>query len=117
MKPILFVTGILIISTFSCKKNSAEIKDCDKNNYGTITINFSSTVYRHSILITYPGSGNSREKIVAKGVASDTVHLAPNANNYPVNVSSIDDFGAAIEQKTEFATITKCGEVKFSFNF
>lgn len=109
-------TAILLVLDIACKKKE-DRKDREINNYGTVTIAVTGTINSHSILITYTNPTYSREKMMAKGQLTDTIHLTPNATEYPMNVSSIDNFGSAVDQKTEFAFATQCGDIKYSFSF
>jgi hypothetical protein len=113
----LLILSALFLGFSACKKKAEEIKDCEKNNYGVVTVTFTSTANRHSILINYPGTAYSRDEIVPKGQASDTVHLPPNTVPYSFSISSLDDGGAAIDQSNKTSTVSKCSEATLSVNF
>lgn len=98
----------------SCRREDP-IPDCEINNFGVVTFNFTGTSLRHSILITYPGTSSVREKIVAKGKMSDTIHLRP--ETYQVSVSSLDNQGQAVDQTNRTFTTTQCSEEQSSIPF
>lgn len=111
----------LLIFFADCKKKTTNdnntVKDCEKNNYGVVTVNFGATTHIHSILVTFPGTSISHEKIVPKGQSSDTLQLKPNSSAYPISISSLDSVGAAIDQSNKTATVSKCSAETFSVPF
>ena len=113
MKPTILIFTALLFFTSCAKKETT--KDCETNNYGTIHVSFTDALVRHSILATEPGTTNFREKLLAIGVTSDTIHLAP--NTWPLSISSIDNGGLAINQTSKTAITTKCSDETFSITF
>ena len=102
---------LLIIINFGCSKKDEDIivKDCEKNNYGIVTINYSSNSVKHSVVITANANSTFREKISAIGVIKDTIHLKTGA--YSLSISSINNANEAIDQLPILsATPTKCSE-------
>ncbi len=102
---------LIIFLNISCSKNDEEIivKDCEKNDYGIVTINYSSNSVKHSIIITPNGSNTFREKISATGVVKDTLHLK--TGSYSLSISSLNASNQVIDQlPTLSATTTKCSE-------
>lgn len=50
-----YVMAGLLLLIVSCKKdkNNSNQLDCQKNNYGTLKINFGATHTRHHIMVQY----------------------------------------------------------------
>ena len=107
-----FILVLFVISISGCVKSKP---DCEENNYGILKITYGLSSYRHSVVVTYPGSLSGREKITAIGVTSDTLHLPP--ATYPLNISSIDGGGAAIDTQNGSGTIRQCDETLITVSF
>jgi hypothetical protein len=101
----LITALICIIVLFSCKKDSSAKTDCEANNYGVYRVNFTSTTLKHHILVII-GFGY-REKDVAAGTLTDTLHLEP--DTFSVFITS-NNGGAAIDTDISSATIIQCNE-------
>ena len=110
LKKIKIVILVLLINS-SCSQKDDEIivKDCEKNNFGIITVNYTSNSAKHSLLITPNGSSTFREKITPLGKSKDTLHLK--SGSYSLNISSLNNSNLVIEQLPVVnVTTTKCSE-------
>jgi hypothetical protein len=109
------MAGLLLLMVTSCKKDedTSNQPDCQKNNYGTLRVNFGNAGIKHHVLVQV-GFGYV-EKYQAEGVMSDTFHLAP--STYTVLISSTNDVGAAIDNKTAASKVTQCNETVESVAF
>lgn len=107
---------LLILSFYSCKKDSKETQsDCQTNNYGTLKVTYSSSSVKHSILVTF-NTGSFREKISAIGTTSDTVHLTP--GSYPISIASLNSSNEALDQQTfQSQNISQCTDTNLSVAF
>lgn len=114
MKTQIKKTAILISSiflTFACSNKDEEVitQNCEKNDYGIVTVNYTSGSVRHSIIITTIDSGVAREKITAAGVLKDTLHLK--TNTYVLSIASVNSAGLVIDQFPAVnVTTSKCSE-------
>lgn len=109
---------LLIVSFSSCNKKdktSTEVKDCEKNNYAIITVNFASDTNKHSVIVTPDGSSSFREKTFNKGTTSDTIHVAPGV--YALNISSLNESNQALDSKNVPAAVSQCGNLPVSVSF
>jgi hypothetical protein len=108
MRYLYLIAGLLLLMVSSCKKDkdTSNQTDCQKNNYGTLRVNFGAAGIKHHILVQV-GYGYV-EKYEAEGVMNDTFHLAPTI--YTVYISSTNDIGAAIDSKTVAPNISQCNE-------
>lgn len=106
---------ILIVSAFSFIRCTKSAEDCEKNNYGVLSVSYGLSSSRHSILFTPMGSLNSKDKITAIGVTSDTVHIKP--GTYNVEIASIDAGGLAIDSQSGTVLIEQCGETTKTVTF
>ena len=115
MRYLFVIAGLLLLMVSSCKKDedTSNQPDCQKNNYGTLRVNFGTAGIKHHILVQV-GFGYV-EKYQAEGVMSDTFHLTPTI--YTVYISSTNDIGAAIDSKTVAPTISQCNESIESVGF
>jgi len=108
MKKTNYAIALFIITIFfACKKDSStDNTSCEKENYGTLKVDFGSGTTKHSILVFI--GAVAREKTIIAGKLSDTMHLAP--SSYSVIISSVTDNGTPIELRNATANITVCGE-------
>ncbi len=108
---------LFIFLNISCSKKDEEIivKDCKKNDYGIVTINYSSNTVRHSALITLSGTTIGRDKISAIGVVKDTLHLK--TGTYFISIASINAQNQSLEELSFSVTTTKCSERVIDVNF
>ena len=105
------IVFLLITINFGCSKKDEEIteKDCEVNDYGIVSINYSSNSVKHSVIITTSGTSTFREKISAIGVVQDTIHLRPGA--YSLSISSLNNANEVIDQFPALSvTAAKCSE-------
>ncbi|WP_254560975.1 hypothetical protein [Dyadobacter diqingensis] len=107
-----------IFLTFACSNKEEEVitQDCEKNEYGIITVNYTSGSVKHAIDITTNGSGVVRTKITAVGVIKDTLHLK--TNTYVLSIASVNSAGLVIDQFPAVNVMTsKCSERTIDTNF
>ncbi len=110
-----YVMAGLLLLMVSCKKDkdNSNQPDCQKNNYGTLKINFGATDTRHHIMVQY-GWGYL-EKNQAIGIASDTFHLS--GGTWNVIISSTNELGGAIDMKSVTPIVAVCKETVESVPF
>jgi hypothetical protein len=112
MKKIAFIFLVVILG--SCSKNEVT-SDCELKNYGILKVNFAAANIKHGILVTFPGTGRGRDKIVEIGKSSDTLHLFP--GSYSVNIASLNDRNQAIDDETKTVSIKTCTDTEINVNF
>jgi hypothetical protein len=113
-KSMYFMITVLVLAFITgCKKDSTQ-RDCEKNSYGVVTLIFSSSTEKHSVVITLPES-NARVKTISKGTASDTLHLSPGL--FPIEIASLNDANEAITSDNYSVTATTCSEETINVSF
>jgi hypothetical protein len=108
-KTAIFISSIFL--TFACSNKDEEVitRDCEQNDYGIVTVNYTSGSVQHAIDITTNGSGVVRTKITAAGVLKDTLHLK--TNTYVLSIASVNSAGLVIDQfPVVNVTTSKCSE-------
>ncbi len=108
----IYVFLLMPFLLVTCKKKK---DDCETKNFGSLKVAFGAFTKRHSIIITYPGAANAREKIVPIGATSDTVQIPPDV--YPITISSLNSSGQVVDQSVKSTTIAKCQQSDLSVPF
>lgn len=117
---ILMAATIILTSLLcSCKKDkkaeTSNIKDCEKNIYGVLKVEYNSTFVDHSILLTPKNTALGFEKITQKGPLFDTMHLKPGI--YNVSVSALNDKGESLEDTSFEISVAQCVDILRKVNF
>ena len=117
---ILIVSTIILTSLlYSCKKDkkeeSSNLKDCEKNIYGVLKVEYNSAFHDHSILLTPINTALGFEKITKKRFLSDTMHLKPGI--YNVSVSALNDKGESIEDSRFEISVSQCVDILKKISF
>ncbi len=111
MKKSLFigcVLALLLTINFACSKS--DTKECEAQNYGTITVTYSSSSTASLRNLTSILTGNTflRNKEIALGGKVDTLRLKP--GTYSIKLDKLSNSGLIIFSKTVSATVTACSE-------
>jgi hypothetical protein len=69
----------------------------------------------HSIIITYSGTTEFREKIIPIGTISDTINLKP--SDFTLSFASLNTLGQALESSNKSDSIVKCQEYTIGVSF
>jgi hypothetical protein len=98
----IFVSTLLFIScSKSDDKPTEPVNDCATKNYGVITVNFANLTEKHAIDVFLTSNATFiKSKIVAIGVASDTIRLK--TGNYSLSVGKVNDQGAALDEVSNY---------------
>jgi hypothetical protein len=109
---ILAVLAFFAITQYACRKSDkTEIKECDTQNYSTVTANFISTGtgFKFNVAI-YSNNTFVRSKSITVAQKTDTVHVAP--GTYKFSLQRVTDVGGLsfiLNTVDKNVTIAKCG--------
>ncbi|MBK0381741.1 hypothetical protein I5M32_02105 [Pedobacter sp. SD-b] len=109
---------LVIIPVFivGCSKNDGnKIKDCERYNYGIITLKYASNSPNAHGVDTYVPK--YKRKTLNKGLFQDTLHFSP--GTYKLDVFAFDNAGIPIQNKhiSQTVNITSCSEQVISTDF
>jgi hypothetical protein len=111
-----FVIAFVIFAMiqFACSKS--DTKECDAQNYGTITANFTTTVTGFYFAVAiYSGNTFIRNKSLPAGKLSDTLHIAP--GTYNIKLLLVTSNNLAFKTTDKNPVITKCSEETLAAGF
>jgi hypothetical protein len=109
------VLALPLAASLGCEKDTDEpFKDCEKGNYGIVTVTFGATTAQHTIRIAYSAT-SFRQKVIAAGNSSDTVHVR--TGTYPLSISSVGSGGQVLETYNRLVVTERCNEQTFGVTF
>lgn len=118
-----YSVALLIISLnvmiLACKKEdknqTSNVKDCEKNAYGILKVEYNSAFHEHSILLTPKNTTIAIEKISPIGILSDTMHLKPGI--YQASISALNNMGQVLEESKFQISVSQCTELNQKVTF
>ncbi|MFB9108236.1 hypothetical protein [Flavobacterium gyeonganense] len=101
---------LLALLSYNCSNNDEKIilEDCEKHNFGVLTLNYSSNSVNHKVFILSKDLTISRTKTSAIGILKDTLHLK--TGSYTLSISSFTKENQETQIPDMSVTTTKCSE-------